>query len=227
MKRLALLLLAVLALPAAPSAMAQMLWQPGVHFEEITPAVPTTTPGKIEVTEVFSYGCPYCYQAQPLVEKIKASLPPYAQMSFVHASFNPSEAWPMFQRAYITAKAMGIAEANHQAFFEAIWQTGEIELMNPQTQRVAQPLPNLAAAAQFYARHAGIKAEDFLARSTQPDIEEAVRHSDELVKNYGVTGTPSFVINGHYRTGKGIRTADEMVGVINYLVGLEHARMAK
>lgn len=226
MQRLALLVLAVFA-AASPPALAQLLWQPGVHFEEITPAVPTATPGKIEVTEVFSYGCPYCAQAQPLVEKIKASLPAYAQMDFVPASFNPSEAWPMFQRAYLTARAMGIAEANHAAFFDAVWMTGEIPLMDPATQRVAQPLPNIAAAARFYAHHAGIKAEDFLARSTQPDIDAAVRKADDLVKAYGVTGTPSFIVNGHYRIGKGIRTSDDMIRVINYLVALEHAKAAK
>jgi thiol:disulfide interchange protein DsbA len=226
MQRLALLLLAVLAVPTAP-AMAQMLWQPGVHFEEIKPAVPTSTPGKIEVTEVFSYGCPYCFRALPLVEKIKASLPAYAQMTYVHAAFNPAEAWPMFQRAYLTAKAMGIADANHEAMFEAIWQTNELPLLDPQTQRIAKPLPNIADAAKFYARHAGIKAEDFLARSTQPDIDEAVRKSDQLVKAYGVGGTPAYVVNGRYRTGPGIRTSEEMVRVIDYLVGLEHAKAAQ
>jgi thiol:disulfide interchange protein DsbA len=225
MQRLALLLLALLALPTAP-ALAQMLWQPGVHFEEIRPAVPTATPGKIEVTEVFSYGCPYCFSALPLAEKIKASLPAYAQMNYVHAAFNPSEAWPMFQRAYLTAKAMGIADANHQAMFEAIWQSNELQLVDPQTKRIAQPLPTIADAAKFYARHAGIKAEDFLARSTQPDIDEAVRKSDQLVKAYGIPGTPAFVVNGHYRTGPGIRTNEEMIRVVNYLVGLEHAKAA-
>ena len=61
---LALLLCAA----AAPlSAQAQLLWQEGVHYETVVPAVPTTTPGKIEVTEVFSYGCPFCYQAQAIV----------------------------------------------------------------------------------------------------------------------------------------------------------------
>jgi thiol:disulfide interchange protein DsbA len=221
MKRCALLLLALLAPVLAPHAQAQMLWVEGEHFERINPAVPASTPGKVEVTEVFSYGCPYCYAALPLAERIQASLPPYAQMNFVHASFIPSEGWPMFQRAYLTAKAMGIAEANHQAFFEAIWDTGEFPLIDPATRRPAQPLPNIAYAAKFYARHAGIKEEDFLARSRQPDIDEAVRKSDALVKAWAVPGTPSFIVNGKYRTGKGIKTSDDMVKVILYLVALE------
>jgi len=221
MKRLALLLLALIAPLLAPAAQAQLLWVEGEHFERINPAVPTSTPGKVEVVEVFSYGCPYCYAALPLAERIRANLPSYAQMNFVHASFIPSEGWPMFQRAFLTAKAMGIAEANHKAFFEAIWDTGEFPLMDPDTHRPVQPLPNIAYAAKFYAKHAGIKEEDFLARSRQPDIDEAVRKSDALVKAWAVPGTPSFIINGKYRTGKGIKTSDDMVKVILYLVALE------
>jgi thiol:disulfide interchange protein DsbA len=225
MQRIALLLIA-LVVPALPNtATAQMLWEPGVHFEAITPAVPTSTPGKVEVMEVFSYGCPYCYQAYPLVEKIKASLPPYAQMNYVHASFIPQEAWPMFQRAYLTAKAMGIADANHLAMFQAIWQTGEIPLIDQQASRPVRPLPDITAAAKFYAKHAGIKAEDFVARSAQPDIDEQMRQSDKLIAAYGINGTPAFVINGRYRTGKGIKTSDDMIRVISYLVSLERSRI--
>jgi thiol:disulfide interchange protein DsbA len=221
MNRRSLLLLGLLTPALAPRAQAQILWAEGVHYERIERPVPTSTPGKVEVTEVFSYGCPYCYSALPLAERIRGSLPAYAEMSYVHASFIPAEGWPMLQRAYVTAKALGIAEAQHKAMFEAIWETGELPLFDPQTHRPAQPLPHIGYAAKFYAKHAGVSEEDFLARSRQPDIDEAVRRQDALVKAYGVSGTPSFVVNGKYRLGKGIRSADDMVHVVNYLVGLE------
>ena len=41
------------------------------------------------------------------------------------------------------------------------------------------------------------------------------------MKAWAVPGTPSFIINGKYRTGKGIKTSDDMVKVILYLVALE------
>ena len=109
--------------------------------------------------------------------------------------------------------------------FEAIWETGELPLFDPQTRRPAQPLPHIGYAAKFYAKHAGVSEEDFLARSRQPDIDEAVRRQDALVKAYGVSGTPSFVVNGKYRLGKGIRSADDMVHVIDYLVSLEKSTL--
>jgi thiol:disulfide interchange protein DsbA len=88
MKRCALLLLALLAPVLAPHAQAQMLWVEGEHFERINPAVPASTPGKVEVTEVFSYGCPACFKFQVAMDKIKAALPANAQLVLVPASWN-------------------------------------------------------------------------------------------------------------------------------------------
>jgi thiol:disulfide interchange protein DsbA len=220
--RSAALLLCVAMAPL--SAQAQLLWQEGVHYETVVPAVPTSTPGKIEVTEVFSYGCPFCFQAQAIVAQLKASLPAYAQMTYVHASFNPSEAWPVFQRAYLTAQSLGIAEANHQALFDAIWKTGELPIINPTTQQLVAVMPTLANVAHFYAQHSKVKEADFLKLAQSPQIDAAVQRSDDLVKAYRISGTPSFVINGKYRTGKGLRSWDELIQMVNYLVALEQGR---
>lgn len=220
--RTAALLLCAAVIPL--SAQAQLRWQEGVHYETVVPAVPTSTPGKIEVTEVFSYGCPFCYQAQEIVAQLKASLPAYAQMTYVHASFNSAEAWPVFQRAYLTAQSLGIAEANHQALFDAIWKTGQLPIINPATQQLAAVMPTLANLARFYAQHSAVKEADFLKLAQSPQIDAAVQRSDDLVKAYRISGTPSFVINGKYRTGKGLRSWDELIQMVNYLVALEQGR---
>ena len=103
-------MLLILALLAPLPGMAQQRWIDGQHYQTLNPAAPTSVPaGKIEVTEVFSYGCPFCFQAAPQIDKIKAALPADAVMTYLPASFIPAEAWPMFQRAYLTAKALGIA----------------------------------------------------------------------------------------------------------------------
>jgi thiol:disulfide interchange protein DsbA len=217
----ALLLCAALAPLTAP---AQTLWQEGVHYETVVPAVPISTPGKIEVTEVFSYGCPFCYQAHAIVAQLKASLPAYAQMTYVHASFNSAEVWPMFQRAFLTAQSLGIAEANHQALFDAIWKTGELAIVDPATGGLVKVMPTLAHVARFYAQHSKVKEADFLKLAQSPQIDAAVQRSDELVKAYRIGGTPSFVINGKYRTGRGLRSWDELIQMVNYLVALEQGR---
>ena len=79
-------------------------WVAGKHYSVLPQAQRTSVPaGKIEVMEVFSYGCPACNQFQPVVKKLKASLPANAQLVYLPASWNKAENWPLFQRAYLTA----------------------------------------------------------------------------------------------------------------------------
>src|SRR3954469_451212 len=96
------ILFALLALFATALAQAQA-WSPGVHYAVIPTQRSNVAPGKVEVMEVFSYGCPACNSFRPVMKKIKAALPPNAQLTYLPASWNTSENWPMFQRAYLTA----------------------------------------------------------------------------------------------------------------------------
>jgi len=195
--------LAVAAFAFASVASAQMAvgpqdWKEGTHYFVIDPPVPTTSGDKIEVTEVFSYGCPACNFAYPHIDKLKKDLPPNAVMNFVPAAFNPAEDWPMLQRAYLTAKALGIAEKSHDAVFDAVWKGGELETMDKATNRPKQPLPSIEDAAKFYSKF-GVKPEDFLATANSFTINTRIKQADAYVKAAGVEQTPTIVVNGKYR----------------------------
>src|SRR5215831_3106660 len=91
-------------------------WVEGQHYFLIKPAQPTNVaPGKVEVIEVFSYGCPFCFQWLPTIDKLKTALPKQAAMSYLPASWHPEEGWLTFQRAYFAAEALGVAEKSHEA----------------------------------------------------------------------------------------------------------------
>src|SRR5260370_29643242 len=64
--------------PAWPSVtQAATAWTEGKHYFLITPPrTPSVPPGKVEVTEVFSYGCPACNLFVPIMHKLQKSLPP-------------------------------------------------------------------------------------------------------------------------------------------------------
>src|ERR1700728_3700148 len=91
-------LAAVLAMAVCAPARSATTWTEGVNYFLIVPARPTSLPpGKVEVTEVFSYACPARNLFVPTMHKLKASLPPNAVFDFLPAAFNPTEDWPMFQ----------------------------------------------------------------------------------------------------------------------------------
>ncbi len=195
----------------------------GRHYTVLVPAQRTAVPaGKVEVLEVFSYGCPACNGFQPWMEQLKKALPANAQVMLLHASFNAAESWPLFQRAYFTAASLGVAERAHQAMFDAIWKTGELAIVDPSGQRLKNPPPSMEDVARFYQRTTGVPAEKFIAASKSFSVDARVRSADQQIVAMAVPGTPCIVVNGKYRVEmQSLRGLDELVQLVNFLVAKE------
>jgi protein dithiol oxidoreductase (disulfide-forming) len=217
----ALFALVTTALPLL--APAQTQWTEGKNYFSITPALHTSAPpGKVEVTEVFSYGCPHCSQFRPVVKQLKASLPPNVVFTMLPASFNPSEDWPMFQRAYVTAEALGIAERANDGIFDAVWKSGELAVVDLQTNRLKNPQPTIQDAARVYNKLTGIPVDKFLAVSQSFAVEVKMKADDAFMLHGEVDSTPTIVVNGKYRlTTETAGGADQVVQLVKFLVGKE------
>ncbi len=218
-------LLSVVTLIGLGSAAQAANWVAGKHYSVIPQAQRTNVaPGKVEVMEVFSYGCPACNTFRPTMKKLQASLPANAQLVYLPASWNAAEAWPMFQRAYLTAQSLGVAEKAHDSMFEAIWTTGELGISDPQTRRLKTKLPTIDDAAKFYQRVAGVKAADFVNASKSFGVDLKMRQADSQIVAMQVTGTPTLVVNGKYRVNnENLKTADEVIELVRFLVARETA----
>lgn len=220
---LAAVLCAAAALAAGPAAAADAKWVEGRNYFLIVPARPTGLPaGKVQVTEVFSYACPACNQFQPYVHKLEHSVPANAVINFIPASFNPAEDWPMFQLAYVTAQALGIADKTHDAMFEAVWTTGELGTTDPSTGNLKAHMPTLEDAARFYEKRTGVPVAKFLATSKSFGVDNQVRMDEEAVRQFGVDRTPTIVVNGKYRLQvESAGGPDGLIELVNFLVAKE------
>ena len=200
-------------------------WVAGKHYSVIPQAQRTNVaPGKVEVMEVFSYGCPACNSFRPTMKRLKASLPPNAQMVYLPASWNAAEAWPMFQRAYFTAASLGVAEKAHDAMFDAIWSTGELGISDPQTRRLKTRLPTIEDAARFYQRVTGVKATEFVNTSKSFGVDLKMRQADGQITAMQVSSTPTLVVNGKYRiNNENLTRDDDIIELVKYLVARESA----
>jgi protein dithiol oxidoreductase (disulfide-forming) len=226
MKRCIAAMFGVLAIALALDSRAAQTWTQGRNYILLSPAQPTTVPsGKVEVMEVFSYGCPACNGFQPVVEQLKRSLPANAQMVFLPASFNSAEDWPMFQRAYFAAESLGIAERTHQSMFDAVWKTGELAVSDPVTHRLRSPQPSIEDAARCYGRLTGVKPETFLSAASSFAVDMKIRAAEAQIAAMRVPGTPCIVVNGKYRVNlDSLRGADDLVDLVKYLVAKESSR---
>jgi thiol:disulfide interchange protein DsbA len=215
-------LTSLLALVMTSLAHAQT-WTEGVNYFPVVPAQHTNVPpGKIEVAEIFSYACPFCAQFNPLVKQLQKSLPPNAQMVFVPASFNPSEGWPMFQRATCAAQILGILDKTHDEMFDAVWQTGELAISDPKTHRLKNPLPTIEDVARYYNHISGVPVAKFLDTAKSFAVDTQMRRDDALIVAYHIDGTPSLIVNGKYRiTGQSAGGMPQMIEVAKWLVAKE------
>ena len=182
-------------------AQAPQQWVQGKNYYAIPNPQPTNQPGKVVVTEVFSFGCPVCNRFEPFIDKIKAELPKGAMMEFVPASWHPDEDWPVLQRTYFVAKALGVDEKSHDAMFHAVWDpTGELNTYDQTTGRPkpAAQLPTIPDIAKFYAKY-GVKPADFIATANSFAVNLEMKRADQQIMAWGVTGTPTIIIDGKWR----------------------------
>lgn len=194
----------------------------GKDYFLVEPPQPTSTGDKVEVLEVFSFGCPACYQFNPTMKKIAESLPKNAAVAYLPASFRADEDWPLFQRAYYTAQALGIEEKSHDAMFNAVWgPKGALAARD----EAGKPLHHtLEEVAQFYSAY-GVKAEDFVATANSFSISTKMKRADAYVKASGTDSTPTLVVNGKYRlTGQSAGSLDKLMAIVQYLVQKEGGR---
>jgi thiol:disulfide interchange protein DsbA len=133
------------------------------------------------------------------------------------ASFNPDEDWPMFQRAYLAAKSLGVAESTHQAMFDAVWKTGELAISR-------QPQPTIQDAARRYAQMTKVSQQAFLEAANSFGVNVQMASADEQIEAMQVPGTPCIVVNGKYRIDKALtQSSDDLIELVNFLVRKEIA----
>jgi len=223
-RRLLTLLVLSLATFALAAQAEAATWEAGTHYTVLPQAQRThVAPGKVEVMEVFSYGCPACDHFQPTMKRLKASLPPNAQVVYLPASWNAAENWPTFQRAFITAQSLGVADKAHDAMFTAIWgANGVLAVEDSSTGRLKKDLPTIEDIARFQQRLTGVKPADFVTASKSFSVDLKVRQADAQILAMKVPSTPTLVINGKYTVNNdSMKTADDFIALVKFLVAKE------
>jgi thiol:disulfide interchange protein DsbA len=162
--------------------------------------------GKVEVVEVFSYGCVHCAHFAPMADKLRKELPAGVTFKLLPAPF--SEEWLPYARAYYAAKQLGVVERTHLALFDAKFKQN-------------YPINSLEDLADFYARQ-GVDRAEFL-RVANSDAATAAMKSDlDLIRHWQVDSTPTIVVDGKYRI-TGVKTQEEMAAVALWLAKRELA----
>jgi len=183
--------------PAAPPP-----FQEGKDYVRLPNPVPTATPDKIEVVELFSYRCPHCYRLDASVRdwlKRKPDNVAFVRIA-VFAGYHPG--YEPAARAYYAAEALGVLDRMHQPLFDAI--QGEKRKLDTEDELAA-----------FFAEH-GVDQEAFRKAYTSFQTETQLRRGTQLAQRYGVRGVPAVIVNGEYDV-----RSPRMFEVVDFLIARE------
>lgn len=183
-------------------------YQEGVHYFKIGQLPASTGTDRVEVTEIFSYACSHCNTFEPYLKSWNESKPENVVFNRIGVAFG-RKAWEMMARAYITAEMLGITEESHVAMMDAIWKQGK-------------QFRSLDELADFYSGF-GIEKSAFIANFQSFAADSQLRKTQRDVQLFGITGTPSMVVNRKYRvtSNKNVADFNAMLDVVDYLVGVE------
>jgi cyclophilin family peptidyl-prolyl cis-trans isomerase len=103
---------------ADPAEQKPIAFVAGEHYVVLDKPVATRDSSKIEVVEMFSYGCPHCYEFEPMVKQWGAQQGDDVDFWFFPAVW--SKGMKLYARAYYAAHALGVLERIHLPLFKAI-----------------------------------------------------------------------------------------------------------
>ncbi len=176
------------------------------QYADVKPPLGTQARDKIEIVEMFWYGCRHCYNFEPHVEKMVRGLPEDVIFRKVPAIFR--KGWEPHARAYYVALALGVEQRITPALFRAL-------------HRERRKINSEEALADFFAEQ-GVAKEDFLKTYRSFAISNKVRQAKIVTAQSGIDGVPAVIVNGKYRTSGGLSGGlTDMLKVIDVLVDSE------
>ena len=155
----------------------------GTNFRTLSPPQSTADPGKIEVTEFFSYACPHCNEFYPLLSAWLAKQKKDVVLRRVPVGYERPP-WIALQRAYYALESDGDLAKLDAALFSAIHKQ-QRRLFDEQS------------LADWVGANGGDSAK-FTTAFNSFGVNTQVAQADKMSEDYGVEGVPTMAVDGKY-----------------------------
>lgn len=207
MKRYFAWLFLLFFIPAMASAAEEAEYNEGIDYQLLKNPQPVSNDGTVEVVELFWYGCPHCYRLEPTLKNWLKRKPAKVNFIRIPAIFNNPD-WQLHATAFYTAEVLGKGEKMHTPLFEAIHEKN-------------RPLHTRQQVMEFFAEH-GVSNDEFNSTFDSFTVQTKVQRAADLTRKYEITGVPSIIVNGKYRTDGPMATSyDNLMKIVDYLVRME------
>ena len=205
-------LLSTLMLLASFSVLADP--QIGKDFDKTAQVIPSETPNKIEVTEIFWYGCIHCYHMDPILDAWVKKLP--ADVVFKRVPGLPQAAWAPMAKAFYAMEDLKLSDKLHTALFDAI---NKEKTLNPTDE---------VAAIDWMAKKSGLDKKKVEDAFKSFSMNNKLNRAAQTFRASGATGVPSFIIDGQFITSITMAGGNEQaLKTVEYIIGNVRADKAK
>ena len=203
----------VLLMPLAFSSFAQIeRFVAGTHYTELAAPANTNDSSKIEVLEVFWYGCSHCFRFEPLIANWEATMPADVDFGRFPAMWNGL--MEVHAQVYYTAEAMDALDVVHEHVFNAINIEGN-------------RLQNEGQIGALFAKY-GINEDEFAKSFNSFSVRTKVNQAKQRMQAYEIRSTPNMIVNGKYlvATSQSVLTQADMLEVVDFLVEKERQQLS-
>ncbi len=200
-------------MPASEQLPQNAEWKPGVNYNVISPAQPTSVaPGKVEVLEVFWLGCPHCYAFEPYIQAWLKVKPAYIQFVRVPVMWGPVHR--LHARLFYTLETLGRDDLVEKAF-DTIHNDGNPLIGDSDQDTFAMQLK--------WAQANGLSAAAFRKAYNSFEVQTDLEHAQDVTDRYHVTGVPDVIVAGKYETDVGKAGSHaQLIKLIDFLAAYEH-----
>ena len=183
----------------------------GRHYEILDSPSVTRDPSKVEVVEVFWFGCNHCYALESYILPWKKTLPKDVDYWKSHVTWNPTS--KIHARLFYSAKALGIEDKIVPGAFTAIQREGRFLTGNSEL--------------EYFFKGFGVEKEKYLSVSNSFGVNNAVKQADNRMRQWTITGVPTLIVNGKYKVS-GTREVgtDRLLDVVDFLIEKERRFLA-
>ena len=156
----------------------------GTDYRTLEPAQHSDSPpGKIEVIEFFSYGCPHCNEFYPLVSAWAAKLPKDVVFKRVATGMGRT-AWTNLAKAYYSLESTGDLKRLDARIFHDIHEGH-------------QPLFDEKTISAWVARN-GVDQAKFVTAFDSFGVNTRLNQAEQMVEDYKIEGVPTLAVEGKY-----------------------------
>lgn len=162
-----------------------------------------TPKDKIEVIQFFYYGCPHCFDQEPLIEDWLTTKPADVEFRLVPALRD--DKWLPLTRAFFALQILGQEKRLHRPIYDVINFDGVI-------------LSEEKNLFDWVARN-GVERDKFIAVYNSDEVKARVEAARKATEAYGIKATPTLVVGGKYAVTSGLAGSHyEAIRVLNQLI---------